>query len=102
MTFVLLAALVAVNVAYLMYLDRNDKRAHAERADLLQRIQAPQAAVAQHHQQQAPPRREPDPREGLPASDEDLGLLDDDTRRHIAMLEAIENGTHQITDGVLA
>lgn len=55
----LLAALIAVNIAYLALLDRNDRReraeraAAAERADaerqvLLQRIQAPEQAVYEH------------------------------------------------------
>lgn len=54
-----IAALVAVNIAYLVLLDRNDHRARlersaregaadAERQVLLQRIQAPEQAVYEH------------------------------------------------------
>lgn len=48
MTLMLVVALVAVVIAHIVLLDRRDARERQERADLLQRIQAPQIAVAEH------------------------------------------------------
>jgi hypothetical protein len=50
-------ALLAVIVSFAWLLDRRDARERAERAELLQRIQAPHAAVAEHTT--APTRRRP-------------------------------------------
>lgn len=105
-TAVLLAALVAVNIAYLLLLDRRDQRDRAERAVLLQRVQAPQAAVYEHHQQVSPP--EP-PASALPMSDEEMarmqnGIVPDgqsELARVIARMEAEANGFEQVEDGVL-
>lgn len=70
----LLAALVAVNIAYLLLLDRRDTRDRterdadrAERQTLLQRIQAPQVAVVDHSQGLMT-----DDPTSLPFSDEEL------------------------------
>jgi hypothetical protein len=48
-------ALLAVIGAFAWLLDRRDARAQAERAELLQRIQAPHAAVAEHYHRADPP-----------------------------------------------
>lgn len=50
MTIALLAALILTVVAFAWLLDRKDIRAQAERAVLLQRIQAPELAVIEHAQ----------------------------------------------------
>lgn len=86
MTTALLAALVAVNIAYLVLLDRRDTRDRSERAVLLQRIQAPEAAVYEH----AAPMLPPDP-EGLPMTDEQLAEQEE-RARVLSFLERHENG----------
>jgi hypothetical protein len=99
----LIATIVA---AFLTASDRRDRRERAERADLLQRIQAPHAAVSEHHHRAEPPI---DPGSGLPMSDTQIAELernrvpdvDEETRKWIAQVEAIENGTAQLEDGVL-
>lgn len=53
-----LASLIVIGLVcggFLVALDRRDQRERAERADLLQRIQDPEAAVQQHAIQLAPP-----------------------------------------------
>jgi hypothetical protein len=99
----LIAAIVA---AFLLASDRRDRRERAERAELLQRIQAPHAAVAEHHYRADPPV---DPGSGLPMTDTEIAELEgnrvpdvgEETRKWIAQVEAIENGTAQLEDGVL-
>lgn len=81
MLIVLLIALVAVNVAYLVLLDRRDTRDVAERAVLLQRIQAPEAAVYEHATRDLPADPEP-----FPMSDEQLAEQEERAR----VLEFIE------------
>jgi hypothetical protein len=102
----LLIALVAVNIAYLVLLDRRDARDRVERATLHQRLQAPHAAVAEHHAQVVPPVPAGSP---LPMSDEEMaemmnGQIPDsqsELARVIARMEAEANGFEQIQDGVL-
>ncbi len=48
MTSLLIVALTVQHVAYVVLLDRSVRSARQERADLLQRIQAPETAVYQH------------------------------------------------------
>jgi hypothetical protein len=94
LTIAFLAALVAVNIAYLIFLDRNDARAKLERdADreerqtLLQRIQAPHVAVVDHSQQQ---HEHTD--NGLPMSDEQLAEQEE-RQRVFSFIETFENGS---------
>jgi hypothetical protein len=99
-------ALVATIAAFAWLLDRRDRRERVERAELLQRIQAPHAAVAEHHHAVDPPV---DPGSGLPMTDTEIAELqrarpadvDEETRKWIAQVEAIENGTAQLEDGVI-
>lgn len=86
MIIALLTALVAVNVAYLVLLDRRDTRDRSERATLLQRIQAPEAAVYEH----AAPMLPPDP-EGIPMNDEQLAEMEE-RARVLSFIERHENG----------
>lgn len=90
MTYTLAAALILTIAGFLVLLDRKDGRAklerdadRAERADLLQRIQAPQLAVIDHAQRDA----EDDP---MPVTD-DEGLTDEE-REAIERLERMEAG----------
>lgn len=94
MTLVLIAALVAVSIAHICLLDRKDKRERTERAELLQRIQAPRAAVAEHHAVTAPPQPESD---GLPMSDQQIADLQE-RDRIISWMEAVENGDETMLD----
>jgi HD superfamily phosphodiesterase len=101
-SLILIAAIVA---AFLVASDRRDRRERAERAELLQRIQAPHAAVAEHHHAVDPPV---DPGSGLPMTDAEVAELQgnrvdvpEELRKWIAQVEAIENGTAQLEDGVL-
>jgi hypothetical protein len=102
-SLILIATIVA---AFLTASDRRDRRECAERAELLQRIQAPHAAVSEHHHRAEAPV---DPGSGLPMSDTQIAELegnrvpnvDEETRKWIAQVEAIENGTAQLEDGVL-
>ena len=113
MHYALLIALVASIVAFAWLLDRALERAKRERdADreerqtLLQRIQAPQAAVHEHHAQVVP--LEP-VASALPMTDEEIAELQNrmapdgasELARLIAEMEAVENGTSQLRDGVL-
>jgi hypothetical protein len=106
-TFALIGALVLVNAGWLVVLDRRDTRDRAERQMLLQRIQAPQAAVHEHHHAAVPPA--PAAGSGLPMSDEEVADLQNrlvpdggsELARIIAQMEAVENGSAQIEDGVL-
>jgi hypothetical protein len=99
----LLAALVAVNIAYLLLIDRRDSRDRTERAAWLQRIQNPQAAVHEHHRAVTPPDPPASP---LPMSDEEMaemmdGRIPSDLAAAIAKIEAVENGSAQLEDGLL-
>lgn len=103
LTALLLAALIAVNVAYLWLLDRRDSRDRAERASWLQRIQAPQAAVYEHHAAVTPPEPAATP---FPMSDEELADLEarrvpdgqEPWHAVIARMEAAANGSEQPED----
>lgn len=89
MLYALLVALVAINAGYLIHLDRRDKRERAERAELLQRIQAPHVAVAEHHAETAPtavPDEAP-----FPMSDEQIAAQQDKDKL-ISWMERVENG----------
>jgi hypothetical protein len=86
MTIALLTCLVAVNVAYLVLLDRKDARDRDERQVLLQRIQAPESATYEHAVQQLPP----DP-SGMPPSDEQLAELEE-RERVLNFIQRHENG----------
>jgi hypothetical protein len=89
MLYALIVALVAINAGYLIHLDRRDKRERDERADLLQRIQAPHVAVAEHHAETAvtvPPVEVP-----FPMSDEEIAAQQDKDEL-ISWMEAVENG----------
>jgi hypothetical protein len=98
--------LIALIVAgFLIAQDRRDRRERAERADLLQRIQAPQAAIHQHHHRTDAPA---EPGSGLPMTDTEIAEMqggvpdvDDETRKLIAHIEAMENGSAQLEDGVI-
>lgn len=106
MTIGLTAALIVVIAGFLWLLDRKDSRDREERAVLLQRIQAPQAAIHEHHAAIVSP--EP-VGSALPMSDEEIAEMQ---ARHapdgaselaaiIARMEAVENGSAQLEDGVL-
>lgn len=106
---VYIASLVLIAVivgGFLVAQDRRDARERTERAGLLQRIQAPHAAVAEHHHRADPPVQTDS---GLPMSDAEVAELeggqvpdvDVETKKWIAQIEAIENGAAQIQDGVL-
>lgn len=114
MTLALLIGLFAVIFAFLVLLDRRDERAVRERAAdreelqvLLQRIQAPHAAVHEHHGAVTAP--EPVQASSLPMSDEEVADLQNrhapdgasELARIIAQMEAVENGSAQLEDGVL-
>ena len=84
MLYALLAALVAMNIAYLVLLDRKDRRDRAERATLLQRIQAPDAAVYEHAHATFPQDSS-----SLPLSDEEIAEREE-RERVIAWIEQHE------------
>jgi hypothetical protein len=98
-------ALIALIVAgFLIASDRRDRRERLERADLLQRIQAPQAASISIITAPTPG----EPGSGLPMTDTEIaqmqgGIPDADAEREnvIAHVEAIENGSAQLEDGVI-
>lgn len=113
MIFALLAALIAQTVLMFWLLDRQGKRAAAERAqdrseraELLQRIQAPHAAVAEHYHRADPPEAGSSlPMTDAEIADQERGQVPDvdvERARIIAQMEAIENGTAQLLDGVLS
>jgi hypothetical protein len=93
MTIALTAALVLTITGFLALLDRKDARAKAERdADreerqvLLQRIQAPEAAIVDHSMRNVPD--DPDP---FPMSDEQLAEQEE-RARVLQFIERHENG----------
>lgn len=110
MTLALLIGLFAVILAFLVLLDRRDTRAARERAadreelqTLLQRIQAPHAAVHEHHATVAPAEPQGST---LPMTDEEVADLQNrqvpsELAAIIAKMEAVENGSAQIVDGLL-
>lgn len=55
MTLALTATLVLLAAGFLILLDRKDQRQAKERAELYQRIQAPEVAVIDHQLQTSPP-----------------------------------------------
>jgi hypothetical protein len=93
-TVVLIIALVAINVGYLILLDRRDKRERAEREGLLQRIQAPAAAVAAHHVAQVGAVVDGD---GLPMTDEEIAEQQE-AARVVSLIENVENGRLGLLD----
>jgi len=105
---VYIASLIVIGfvcVAFLFAQDRRDRRERSERAELLQRIQAPHAAIAEHHHRVDPPA---EPGTGLPMTDAEMVELEggppnveQDRQQLIAWMEAIENGTVQPEDGVI-
>lgn len=102
--YVLLATVIA---GFLLLLDRRDERAQRERATLLQRALAPHAAAAEHHATVMPPTEQSGSL--MPMSDEEIAQMqarqipDEQTelQRYIAQIEAIENGTVQLEDGLI-
>lgn len=101
--YVLLALVVG---GHLWLLDRRDRRDRAERAELHQRFQAPHAAIAEHHQVVTAAPVESDG--GLPMTDEEMAKAQSvltpwerERDRLIAQMEAMENGTARVEDGVL-
>jgi hypothetical protein len=102
----LIAALILTLAGFLVLLDRRDSRDRIERAKWLQRIQNPQAAVHEHHQAVTPPDPATSP---LPMSDHEIASMEGgqvpdsqtELQRIIARMEAVENGTAQLEDGLL-
>jgi hypothetical protein len=96
--------LIALLAALSLNLDPSSTAGQRTRAQmLLQRIQNPQAAVHEHHQAVTPP--EP-PASPLPMSDEEMaemmdGRIPSDLAAAIAKIEAVENGSAQLEDGLL-
>lgn len=68
MLYALAVALVTTIAGFLWLLDRRDQRERDERQALLQRIQSPEAAVAQHAQQYTLPS----PVDAMPMTDEEI------------------------------
>lgn len=105
MTFALTACFILLTVGFLILLDRKDARAAAERTrileqlgaeragrrrevgDLLQRIQAPQLAVARHDVERAVD----DPAGTPPVADEEWFAEHREHAEYIARVEALEN-----------
>lgn len=92
MNLALTVALVAVNIAYIVFLHFSGQRAVSERAAereerqmLLQRIQAPEVAVVQHQQTTLPDENP------YPLSDEESAEAQNERQRMIAELERLEN-----------
>jgi ABC-type transport system involved in cytochrome bd biosynthesis fused ATPase/permease subunit len=82
----LLVALVVVNVLYVLHLERKDRRHDAQVDRLLQRIQAPEIAVATAAQQiptADPPAVHPD-------LDEDYWEAQEEALKRISQIEAGE------------
>lgn len=106
MTFALTASLILTLGGFLVLLDRRDARERDERAQLLQRIQAPQAAVYEHHEKVT---HADEPVSPLPMTDEEMAEMmnsqipdsQSELARVIARMEAEANGFEQIQDGVL-
>jgi hypothetical protein len=91
-TVALIAALVVTVAAFVILLDRKDRRAHEERqadrlerAGLLQRIQAPELAVVEH--QVAGVTDAPQP----PGTDDEYWQEAEERQQAIARLEQLEN-----------
>lgn len=101
LTFTLAVLLAGALVAALILLERERERHRAETAVLLQRILAPQVAVAEHHAAVTPPAG---PEESMPMTDHEIAASEHqvDPRAAaerdalIAHLEAIENGEQSI------
>ena len=106
--FIASLVLIAVIVAgFLIATDRRDRREREERAELLQRIQAPQAAIAEHYHRAL---QQTEPIDGLPMTDHEMAGLEGrisptdaeaERQRMIAWIEARENGTAQLQDGII-
>jgi hypothetical protein len=91
-TFALIAGLFVTVAAFVILLDRKDKRAHEERqadrlerAALLQRIQAPELAVVRHDVDQVSEAPQP------PTDDEGYWREAEERQQAIAKLEQLEN-----------
>lgn len=85
MLYALLVALITVILAFVVLLDRKDARAQterdaerAERQTLLQRIQAPEVAVAQHVTAERP------------SVEDSMPLTDEEIQEERERLDAIE------------
>lgn len=103
MLVMLIVALLLTVAGHLWLSDRRDKRDRAERASWLQRIQAPHAAVYEHHASVTTPEPPVSP---LPMSDEEMAEMQapgsyESVEAIIARMEAAENGTAQIQDGLI-
>jgi Na+-transporting NADH:ubiquinone oxidoreductase subunit NqrC len=93
MTVALIACVVLVAAGFIWLMDRKDRRAHEERqadrlerANLMQRIQAPERAVVQHEiAAQAVEHVQP------PQSDEEFWKWSEEHAAAVAELEAREN-----------
>lgn len=107
-----LATNIIMVVAFVWLLNQHGKRAaasevlaHGERATLMQRVQAPHAAVAEHHVRATEPV--PPAGSGLPMSDEEMAeaqqirTSDEEAAKWIAAVEAMENGHMPPVDGLL-
>lgn len=103
MIITLTAALILTLAGFLLLLDRRDNRDRAERASWLQRIQAPHAAVYEHHAAVTPPEPAVSP---LPMTDEEMAEMQaqhvpdgaTELAQLIARMEAAENGAGQPED----
>jgi hypothetical protein len=101
LTITLTAALILTLAGFLALLDRRDSRDRIERASWLQRIQAPHAAVYEHHAAVTPPEPATSP---LPMTDEEMAEMQgtpESVAAIIAKMEREANGFDQIEDGVL-
>lgn len=85
MTVALAVCLILAVAGFLVLLDRKDQRDREERQVLLQRIQAPDAAVYEHATQGLPEDREP-----FPMSDEQIAE-DEERRRALQFIERYES-----------
>lgn len=100
MLVMLIVALLLTVAGHLWLSDRRDTRDRTERASWLQRIQAPQAAVYEHHAAVTSPEPAASP---LPLSDEEMAEMQapgshESVAAIIARMEAAENGTGQPED----
>lgn len=88
MIYALAIALIAQTAAFVWIIDRKDKRERDERQVLLQRIQAPEAAVYEHATQNAP-----EDQGSYPMSDEQLAE-EEERVRAITDIELMERGEY--------
>jgi hypothetical protein len=103
----LAAANLAIPVGLFVFLRQDRAAEREERQVWLQRIQDPRAAVHEHHQKAAPAAEVPV--SALPMSDEEIALMqntsvpdgESELARIIARMEAVENGSVQLEDGLI-